>query len=51
MTHSVGCRSALLLGPSLPGEGREGLGCEGWQTKAVFSRAGVSSSRAVVPST
>src|SRR5688572_33365511 len=29
---------APLLGPSLSGEGREGLGSEGWQTKAVFLR-------------
>jgi N-acetylornithine carbamoyltransferase len=27
--------------PSLPGEGREGLGSEGWQRNAVFSGAGV----------
>jgi len=30
-----------MLGPSLPGEGREGLGSEGWQTNLVFSGVGV----------
>jgi hypothetical protein len=29
------------LGTSLPGEGREGLGSEGWQARAVSTGVGV----------
>ena len=34
-------KALRALGPSLPGEGREGLGRVGWQTDAVCSGVGV----------